>query len=214
MKRQNQNHNTPIDELRLTARVDRSLVWKRGNSVRYLLAEVQAPAASVDRSGQPAALNLALVIDASGSMEGAPLAAAKQAAAGVVRQLSERDRVSLVSFDTTVTTHVEAVPVTAEGKTQALAAIAAVESGASTNLSAGWLAGATCVAHAMEGDPAGQHRVIVLSDGWANDGLTDPGVLARHAAALSQRGLYSSSVGIGDDYSTAQLRAMSSPELK
>ena len=180
-------NNKPTNKLQLTAELDRTLVWTKGDSVRYLLVEVQAPTAAPKQPSQSAGLNLGLVIDASGSMAGAPLTAAKEAAAGL---------------------HLEAIPATADGQRQALLAISAMASGSSTNLSGGWLAGATCVARQMEHTPAGQHRVIVLSDGWANEGLTEPAVLARHAAALAQRGLYSSTVGIGDDYSTEQLRAI------
>ena len=53
-----------------------------------------------------------------------------------------------------------------------------------------------------------QNRVIVLSDGHANRGLVEPGELGHHAAELRKRGLYTSTVGIGDNYSPVQLDAI------
>ena len=80
--------------LNLTLRFDRQLIWHQGDSVRYLVATIEAekkPKADADR--QP--LNLALVIDASGSMQGPPLAAATRAALGVTEVLEKRDHLAL-----------------------------------------------------------------------------------------------------------------------
>ena len=65
--------------LQLSAALDRPLVHDDGDSVRFLVVEVTAP--TLDAPAAPKApLNLALVVDASGSMEGPPIAAAKEAA--------------------------------------------------------------------------------------------------------------------------------------
>lgn len=197
---------TPAD-LCLAAHVDRPLVWTSGDSVRFLAVDVTAPTVEQERAPR-APLDLALVIDASGSMAGASIDAAKRAAAGVVERLGADDVLSVVSFDSQVTTHLDGRRMDAKGRAAALRAIAGLEAGSSTNLSGGWLRGCECVAAVMEKRPGLRNWVVVLSDGMANVGIQDPQVLAAHARELRLRGLLTSAVGVGERYSDTQLEAI------
>ena len=71
----------------LTTGVDRTLFWEGGDSVRYLVARLNAAKNDDASVTKRAPLNIALVIDASGSMGGGKLAAAQMAAIGLVRSL-------------------------------------------------------------------------------------------------------------------------------
>ncbi len=206
-------------DLRWSARLDRRLIGTRGGK-RHILVDVSAPKKH-DAERKRAPLNLALVIDASGSMSGEPLDAARQAARGVVEQLTSADRITLVSFADDVIVHVDAAAADDDGRRLAFRAIDGMTTRGCTNLAGGWLEGCDCVANEMErraragvgnGDGGenlvAQNRVIVLSDGHANRGLQDPEELALRAAGLRQRGLYTSAVGIGDHYSPTQLEAI------
>jgi Ca-activated chloride channel family protein len=94
------------------------------------------------------------------------------------------------------------------GKLRAIHAISRIKSMGSTNLSGGWFRGAEHVAAFMNGGARTRNHVVLLSDGHANEGILDPEVLSRHADELRQRGLLTSTVGIGDGYSPVQLRAL------
>lgn len=193
--------------LAVSACFDRHLAWCEGESVRYLVIDLEAPPSPEGTEASPG-LNLALVIDASGSMSGRPLAAAKEAAAGVARSLADGDVYSLVSFDNNVVVHTRGVALDSSMRDEAEAVIGLIEPGGSTNLSGGWLEGAACVEEGARLNAGRKNRVVLLSDGHANAGITQPELLEHRAALLAQRQVYTSTVGIGDHYSPLQLQAI------
>ena len=203
--------------LNWSARTDRRQIGTAGGT-RNLLVSVAAGRREEAAARRRPPLNLGLVLDASGSMAGEPLAAACEAARAVVARLDAADRLTLVSFADDVILHCDAVPVDAAGSRRALAALEQLHTRGCTDLAAGWLAGCRLVAAAMEPADAGatdtlrraptQNRVIVLSDGCANRGIVDPAELAHHAGELRRRGLTTSAIGIGDHYSPVQLDAI------
>lgn len=194
-----------MSTMELSARIDRGLVRTRFASSRYLLLEVTAPALARQRSRQP--LNLALVLDRSGSMAGAKLALARDAATMLVRQLDERDRVCVVTYDDEVSLIAPSRAATPAAKAELARLIGAVQSGGSTNLGGGWLEGCREVAEHQNGSGA-VDRALLLTDGLANVGIVDQEELCRHAAELRKRGISTSTFGVGDDYNEDLLQAM------
>ena len=162
------------------------------------------PAPAPQKSGARLPLNLALVLDRSGSMSGEPLETAKQAIVAALRQLHSQDRVSVVSFDDTVRVEVPSGPV--RDLDAMIAQVMRIESGGSTALYDGWLEGATQVAGHLNQE--GLNRVILLSDGQANAGLTDPAEIARRVAGLSERGVSTTTLGFGRHYDETLLLGM------
>jgi len=200
------NH-VPTPDLR--ACLDQPILDATGGSVRHLVVSVRAPESQRRPDERRLPLNIALVIDASGSMAGAPLAAAKAAVLDVVESLTAADHVSVVSFASDTQLHAETVRLDAVGKLAVRRAVAGIDTRGSTALCDGWLAGCEAVARRQATTSgAERHRVVLLSDGHANQGETDPAALARHADALRQRGVVSSTVGVGCNYSPTQLQAI------
>ena len=80
----------------------------------------------------------------------------------------------------------------------------------STYLSGGWIAGCHQLAEATPADATATRirRVILLTDGLANVGILDPGVLAQHAGELRRRGIATTTVGVGQDFDEGLLSAM------
>jgi Ca-activated chloride channel homolog len=149
-------------------------------------------------------LNLSLVLDRSGSMHGGKLEAARSAAAQLVRRLAPEDMVSVVAYDDEVRTI--AMPATGTAQVDLPRRIEDIETGGSTNLSGGWLRGHELVRENLL--ERGVNRVILLTDGQANAGLTDPQQLTGLAAQGRQTGVTTTTVGFGADYDEKLLRAM------
>ena len=180
---------------------DRSLARANANSVRYLSLRFSAPDAPARADGarkERMPLDIAIVIDRSGSMSGEKLALAKEAAVKAIDMLSAGDRVALVAYDTDVQTLAHAAALEPAHRDALLRALDGLRSGSSTNLSGGWLTGCEAVARVMRENSVA--RCLLLSDGLANAGIVDPIALEGHAEALRSRGVVTSTFGIGDDF--------------
>ncbi len=188
--------------------LDRSLVNVEGRSVRHLVLTVRAPEPPpTDRPRDP--LNLGLVIDASGSMAGRPLDAAKAATLALLDRLADDNHLSIVSFASDVITHAQAVQLDAAGRSRVAAAVRPLVPRDNTALFDGWVGGCQAVAtRQAAGDVTERNHVLLLSDGHANQGECRPERLAHHAAELRKRGVLTSTVGIGRSYSPIQLQAI------
>jgi Ca-activated chloride channel family protein len=188
---------------RLAARADRRLIRPNHRSHRYVLVELTAPPATQQRDRSP--VNLAFVLDRSGSMSGAKLALAKQAVEEALARLDDRDRFSIVVYDDRIDVVVESTPASAEARRNAVDRLARVDARGSTNLADGWFRGCEQVAAHLT---AGIDRVLLLTDGLANKGITDQGELAHHAAELRARDVSTTTFGVGTDFDESLLQAM------
>jgi len=199
--------NTPTPSF--VARFDRGIVNIAGQSVRHLVIAVTAPAVRPSE-GPRLPLNLGLVLDASGSMSGTRLEAAKQATLTLLDKLPATDHLSLVSFASDVILHADAVRLDEAGKRSIAGSVRYLTTRGSTNLFEGWIGGCTAVAKRQAAaDSPERNHVIVLSDGHANRGEVHPVRLAHHSGELRQRGVLTSTVGVGEAYSPVQLQAIS-----
>ena len=149
-------------------------------------------------------LNLSVVLDRSGSMVGEPLRQAKAAATLLVERLWPEDVVSVVAYDDVVETVAEAA--TGQDQEDVAERIRSIETGGCTNLSGGWLRGRELVAQKLR--EGGANRVLLLTDGRANVGLTDPEQLVGLCRAALDQGITTTTIGFGSHYDEVLLRRM------
>lgn len=138
-----------------------------------------------------------MVLDRSGSMSGHPLETAKQALISLVSRLDEHDRFGLIAFDSQAQLVIAADTIGALGRDQVKHSIAAIGPGGSTDMSSGYLRG---LQEARRIAAPGGTTILVLSDGYANSGITDPHAFRQMAAGAVPQSVTTSTIGIGLGY--------------
>ncbi len=166
-------------------------------------------AGTVPAHRQRTPLAIALVLDRSGSMAGDRLEAAKAASISAVERLHPDDVVSVIAFDGHV--DVVALPAPRAQHHQLVQQVNEIDSRGSTNLSGGWLRGRQHMEQAlgMLGSLEGSsRRIVVLTDGHANAGITDSSTLVELARTARTMGITTTMIGVGEGYDDDLLRAM------
>jgi Ca-activated chloride channel family protein len=141
-------------------------------------------------------LNLALVLDRSGSMAEEKLARAQQAARMVIERLGPDDILALVAYDDEVDVLAPASRV--RDASALVAALERLEASGDTALFAGVSRGLAEARRFV--DPGRVDRVLLLSDGQANVGPDAPSELGRLGAAAAREGITVTTIGLGLGY--------------
>lgn len=187
--------------IELKVKPEREVLQEGGTRQTVLQVEIVAKPSDKKRSTP---LNLALVLDKSGSMAGAKLEKARQAAAVAVDQLEAEDFFSLVAYDDDV--EVLVPPQKVKDKEAIKAKIFAIRDGGGTALYAGVEKGAAQIRKYLDEEKI--NRIILLSDGQANVGLSSTSDLAKLGKELRGEGLSVSTVGLGEDYNEDLMTAL------
>ena len=153
-----------------------------------------------------AGVNVALVIDRSGSMVGEKMERAKEAAIVAVDRLNADDIVSVIVFDHTVEVLVPSTKLT--DKEAVRKAIRTITARGQTALFAGVSKGAEEVRKFKQRDRL--NRVILLTDGQANVGPSSPSDLGYLGESLRKEGISVSTMGLGSDYNEDLLAKLAS----
>jgi uncharacterized protein YegL len=188
--------------LTMRADLERSALPPSGGAVHVRLALRSSAVAPAARPH----LSVHLVLDVSGSMEGASITQARSAAAALVDRLAPGDDFSLVTFSTS------AAVIVPDGVVGARRAwiketIRGIHEEGGTNIGEGLRLGYAQAS--LAAIPEDAVRVVFLvSDGHANAGITVRDSLSKLALDAFQKGIQTSAFGLGADYDGALMSAI------
>jgi Ca-activated chloride channel homolog len=147
-------------------------------------------------------INVALVIDTSGSMEGRAIDNARAASAALLDTLRDGDRFSLVTFDSRADILLPSFTLDTTSRAEARRRIDGIRARGTTAMAEGLRLGVLEVMR--HHDPAGVNRVVLLGDGVPNDraGIEDT------ATSAGARGVTITALGLGLDYDETLMGAV------
>ncbi len=166
-----------------------------------VLARIHLGTAAADPTAHPP-INLALVVDTSGSMEGTPIDDARAASLALLHALRDGDRLAVVTFDSRAELLVPSTVLDGVGRAEAAARIGRMRARGTTDMAAGLRMGvAQVVSHLA---PGGINRVVLLGDGAPNDAQ---GIEAM-AVSAGRAGVSITSLGLGLEYNESLMGAI------
>lgn len=202
------NVNKPF---RIEASVEKGEVTHKEESSVLGMISVRAPEAS-DSAARPA-LDLVVCMDRSGSMRGSKIKLVKDTLDSLVMKtgLNAQDRLSIVSFDTTVATEMPLMSMDVRGKTRAEQVVGKLVPGSTTNLSGGLLQSIDILNTNPSTDASRTRAVLLFTDGMANHGITDQDQLnlaVKGVVAGTSTKIFT--FGFGEDHNENMLRGIAS----
>jgi Ca-activated chloride channel family protein len=190
------------DPAKLDVALGTPVMLEGGRNTAFVRVALTGFEAKDEKSRVP--VNVAIVLDRSGSMQGEKIEAAKRAARMAIERLRPNDVVSVVTYETAVsivlpsTRIADEIGAASATRERLLAAIDQIYASGSTALFAGVSMGAGELR--KEARSGRVNRLVLLSDGLANVGPSSPGELAELGASLAREGISVTTLGLGLDY--------------
>ena len=190
--------------MKINAHLDLDLVALETQDRITLMLDLTAPTsdAASERPGQA----VQVVLDRSGSMDGAPLAAAIESISKLVDRLAPQDSFGLVAFDDHSLIIAPHRKMSDHHIPTLKQAIREIRSGGSTDISSGYLLGLRELTQSK--NTAGS-TLLLISDGHANAGEQDPKKLEQIASTSASNSITTSTIGLGNGYDEMILSALS-----
>ncbi len=192
---------TGPDAVEVSARLVQDKILVGGDGRVFVNLSLQAPRAPETPETSPEktpGVDLAVVLDRSGSMEGEKIRQAKEAAVRLVESLRPGDRFCMVTYSDVASVDVLPSELTGASRDSVVGRISSVEAGGSTNLGDGLAKGIGALsATRKEGRSV---RLLLISDGLANQGVVEPFMLAAMVSEAAQKGISVSTVGLGVEF--------------
>lgn len=149
---------------------------------------------------------LTFVLDTSGSMQGTPLANQRHSMHAIAKKLQAGDIVSIVTWDTKNRIEMSGHAITGPNDPKLLAVVDKLSASGGTDLNGGLTAGYDLAQKHFGANRI--NRVVVISDGIANVGVTEEKLIGQHANDNDKEGIYLVGVAVGEGFNDTLLNVV------
>ncbi len=201
-----QPHSSDNGILRISGRLSQNKVLQGSDGLIGLNLTLQALDMSPVEEIEVRNVDMVIVLDRSGSMKGRKITDARQAVQQLLSGLSAADRFALVTYSDGVRIDSGLLKVTPDNRRNMALAVSRVQVGGGTNLGAGLQAGIDLIESSQRStNPA---KIILISDGLANKGITDARTLSSIAGVAVEKEFAVSTVGVGIEFNEFLMSAI------
>lgn len=172
-------------------------------------------------------LNVAFSIDCSGSMNSTlnnqyglahnlgnienytktKIEMVKEATINAISQMKNGDHVSISTFSNDITSVLESTEITDNNRNLIIAKIRKIQTFGMTNLHGGLMKAYSDILDKF--DEKFLNRVIILTDGQTNIGITEPDLIASDVSKFQNNGISTTTIGVGSDYNEVLMESLS-----
>ncbi|MGH7900018.1 MAG: vWA domain-containing protein [Candidatus Binatia bacterium] len=195
----------PNGPVRFTGRLDRTAVLRGQDGVVRMELTIAADATDRPR-GVRRPTDLVIVLDRSGSMAGEKIERARAATTELIRSLGGEDRFGLVTYSNDAAVALPLTVVDERSRAAWTAAVAEIHPDGGTNMSSGLDVGLEMIDQSRTASRV--PRLILISDGLANQGDSSPEGLTRRASRAAHGEYMLSTVGVGADFNEYLMSAL------
>jgi Ca-activated chloride channel family protein len=183
------------DVVSVSTALDRTAVLQHGDGVVHVEVDLGTEGLG---GGERVPTDFVVVLDRSGSMEGQKLEFGKQALRELVGRLGDDDRLGLVTYESGAVVQIPLSGTARTSRNRWIGEVDRIDTAGGTNMSGGLdLAFSQLAQNRRKGVAA---RMLVLSDGLANEGDSSRAGLTGRARRAAHDELVLSTVGIGADF--------------
>ena len=202
------SQNTSTQLLSLEVALSQGKVIQGGDGLVSLAMTLHGAESPESKTGETSDLpvDMVIVLDRSGSMSGSKIDDAKVAVKSLFGMLHQGDRVALVSYSDHASIHCDLIPNSSSNSKRLLGILSRIHAKGGTNLGEGLREGMNILADSHQANR--NTRLLLISDGIANQGVTGIRDLSAMASEAITGEFTISTVGVGLDFNEALLTAI------
>lgn len=197
---------TKSAQVSIDGKISQKLLVQNSDNIVYLDVTIKAPKRALTQP-QTRSTDMLIVLDRSGSMAAEKkMAFAKAAIHDVLAQLTSNDHFALVSFSNNAIIHSPLVPINAANRENLDRIVEAIPADGGTTMSDGLQSALQLMSDNHHSERL--KKVLLLSDGQANQGIVDPQGLASIVSQITKTGAVLSTIGMGLDFNETLMTSL------